>query len=149
MQFNRGLYSKNFNRVFSLEVVVTIIFILLGRFMQWSHGKLDGSASWWYQTGNLFFGYQCAKTICTRIKTLCFKIDKNCFCFNARKRSKVGQNIFLEKLQRDLIVIFLRINVFTQKTQKQFYPLWNFPCIEHSNHESSAKTIPRKSGNHI
>ena len=28
MQFNRGLYSKNFNRVFSLEVVVTIISFL-------------------------------------------------------------------------------------------------------------------------
>ena len=33
-----------------------------------------------------------------------------------------------------------RTNVFTQKThQKQFYPLKNFPCIQHWNHESPAK----------
>ena len=90
MQFNRRLYSKNFNRVFSLEVVVTIISFLFRPVYAMVARKIGWACQLMIPNREFIFWLPMRKDHMHKNKNTCFKIDKEkkCFCFHAWKAFK-------------------------------------------------------------
>ena len=74
MQFNRGLYSKNFNRVFSLEVVVTIISLLFRPVYAMVARKIGWACQLMTPNREFIFWLPMRKDHMHKNKNICFKI---------------------------------------------------------------------------